>query len=210
VVAYYAAEARCYGLWFFVIGLTVIAWLRWYEALTTNGSAASAWTWALAWGLAGAGGLWLHLFHVFLLVGQASVVLVLLGADRQLAVRRPLVLGSAALAGALPAALAGALAVGLFVPWLVILSHREITGVGWTRSFSWANLAYCLFAAQFGSSLGPSVAEGHAAGAGTLFAQHPVSLSLAGAAMGGLVCLWAVLLFEACAPPRQRGGRVAP
>src|SRR5262249_28153906 len=99
-LAYYAAEARCYGLWFFVIGLTVIAWLRWYEELTTDGSAASVWTWALGWGVAGAGGLWLHLFHVFLLAGQAAVVFVLLGADRRLAVRRSLVLGTATVAGA--------------------------------------------------------------------------------------------------------------
>src|SRR5262249_10504007 len=77
-LAYYARRARCYGLWFFVIAVTIIAWLRWYEELATDGSAVSIWSWALAWGMASAGGLWLHLFHVFLLVGQAAVVLVLL------------------------------------------------------------------------------------------------------------------------------------
>ncbi len=187
-LCFYAAEARNYTLWLFLITTSILFALRWIEAVRA-GAGSARWAWGMA--LVNALGLWTHLFHVFVLLAEGVVlsiaIVTVVPRTRRLA-------ALAVLAGAQIITLA------LFTPWLLVVAQaaREGTaGVSWTRPFGVGSLAYYLFAAHFGSSLGPDLRTLHVRPLAELAGIYPVSLGLAGAMIAVTAVTYALLVVDA-------------
>lgn len=194
-LAFYGAEARNYGMWFASACGSFLVLARWYEAIAHRRRGAAL-GWAVVWGIVLAAASWLHLFSVFLLIGEGAVVVALLLWDRRLAGGRGLAAGTAALAAGI--------AVGLFVPWLVVLATQGPVDVGWRREFGWTSLAYYLFAAHFGVSLGPPLDEAHVLGMRAMLGRYPVALAAGFGAMSVTLALYAALVGDAIRDARDR------
>ena len=187
-LGFYGAEARNYSLWFMLIMTSAFAAVRWVDAVRRGGGA--RWTWAIVLAVSNALGLWTHLFHVFVLLAEGVVLLLVLAAEPPGRRAQPL------------AILVGAqiLTVLLFAPWLLVVAHAAsegTAGVSWTRPFGIGSLAYYLFAAHFGSSLGPDLRTLHARPLSELAGTYAVSLGLAGAAIAITLVIYALLVFDA-------------
>ncbi len=197
-LGYYAAEARNYGLWFLTITASFLVFASWVRLLTTGAAPQRVRRVAAAWGAVNGIGLWVHLFHVFLIAGQLACAAVVLFADRaRISPRR--YVGSALLAQGF--------AVLLFSPWLLLLATHplaDVSGVGWTREFSWSNPAYYAFSTLFGTSFGPSLRDLHTQRSVEAFAHHPVALVLATAAITATAGLFAAAIRDSW---RDRGRR---
>ncbi len=196
----YAAEARNYGLWFLTIVASFLFFTAWLRAQIAGATPARVWRASVAWGVTNGLGLWVHLFHVFLIAGQLACAgtAVLLHGKERVGVSRRFV-GSALLAQVLT--------VLLFVPWLVVLAPKLRAGgagVGWTREFSWANLAYYAFATLFGTSFGPNLRDLHMQRPSELFGDHPLALAAAAVAIAATTALYAGTLRDGW---RDRGKR---
>jgi mannosyltransferase len=71
---FYAMEARNYALWFFAIAAAAWAMTGCLQAILARSPWSVAVPWGVAWALANALGLWTHLFHLFALLVQATIV----------------------------------------------------------------------------------------------------------------------------------------
>ena len=185
-LCFYAAEARNYGLWLLVTSASWLLFAAWMRA-RDDARSRRVWWLSVAWGLVNGLGLWVHLFHAFVMVGEVACAAVVLLADRKaLRARRRYVVS---------AALAQGLAVIVFVPWLVVLALRVqegTAGVSWTRELSVAHLAYYGFAALFGVSFGPTLRDLHVTRLAVLLAEHRVALALAAVAMVAVAACYLV------------------
>ncbi|HEY2387117.1 MAG TPA: glycosyltransferase family 39 protein [Candidatus Binatia bacterium] len=187
-LGFYGAEARNYSLWFMLIAASALAAVHWVDAVRTR--SASRWTWALALALANALGLWTHLFHVFVILAQGVVLLGVAATEPTRRRAQPLAILIAA----------EALTVLLFMPWLLVVMHAAsegTAGVSWTRPFGLGSLAYYLFAAHFGSSLGPDLRSLHVHPLSQLARTYAVSLGLAGAAICVTLAVYSLLVRDA-------------
>jgi len=185
---FYAMEARNYALWFLAVAAAAWSMTGCLQAIGARSPGRTVAFWTVAWGLANTLGLWTHLFHLFALVVQATIV-----AAIGLVVRPPRPVARAA-------ALATAASLGasllLFLPWILLLvrSPAVAHGVGWTRRLSVVGFFYFPFAFVFGFSLGPDLRELHQGPARQIAAAHPLALLLAAAALALLVAgLWSGL-----------------
>jgi len=194
-LAFYGAEARNYSLWFMLIATSALAAVHWIDAVRTRSP--SRWTWALALALSNALGLWTHLFHLFVILAEGVVLVCVALAEPPGRRAQPLAILAAA----------ETLTVLLFAPWLFVVMHAAsegTAGVGWTRPFGLGSLAYYLFAAHFGSSLGPDLRSLHAHPLSQLAGTYAVSLGLAGAAIAVTLVVYALLVRDALWRPERR------
>jgi len=195
---FYAMEARNYALWFLAVAASTYALTRCLEAIAAHRPAREVAPWAAAWAIANGLGLWTHLFHLFALVVQAVVLAGLawrLRPPREVA-RRAAAWSAAAFAGS----------AVIVLPWLVTVlrAFGVARGVGWTRPFSAAGLAYFPFALVFGFSLGPDLRELHVHGPRQLLTGHPMALGLGSVSLLFLGAgLWSLLRGERSVPAGQ-------
>jgi len=197
-LAFFAAEARNYGLWFLLIVASLLLALLWHERAYAGRRGAAAC--ALAWGLVNGLGMWTHLFHACVMVGELAVVFaIVLARPSDLRAPGRYLLG---------AVLSLGVTVLLAAPWLVILAHGAATGqalgVSWTRAFSLGNGPYYLYAFHFGTSFGPNLRELHTETMRTLLARHWLALSVAGAVAGVTGTVYLRLIVDALRRPQHR------
>ena len=191
-LAFHAADARGYGLWFLLAGASWWAMLRWYDSGARLGP-------ALVWAVINGLGLWTHLFHVFLMIGQLAVVaaIVVAGRGRRVPARH-----------LTKAVLTQLIASTLLLPLLALLLQKiaagKPAGVGWTRPFSWGNLAYYLYAFVFGSSFGPNLHDLHAKSFSVVVGEQWPALAIAGLALATVGVLYVLLLRDAARRPDRR------
>ena len=189
-LCFYAAEARNYSLWFLLITTSILIALHWIDAVR-SGAGRSAWAWAIALVLTNALGLWTHLFHIFVLMAEGAVLLVLVITIEPRGRRAQALVMLVA---------AHILTILLFAPWLLVVlreAHAGTAGVSWTRPFGAGSLAYYLFAAHFGTSLGPDLHALHVQRLSDLVAAHPLSLGLAAVAVAVTITTYGVLVRDA-------------
>ena len=197
-LAFFAEQARNYGLWFLLINASLLLALLWHERAYAGRRGAAAC--ALAWGLANGLGVWTHLFHVFVMAGEMTVVLAVVLA-RPADLRAP----GRYLLGAL---VSQAVAVLLAAPWLITLAHGVATGqavgVPWTRAFSVGSGLYYLYAFHFGASFGPDLRELHIEAFRTLLARYWLAFGVAGAVVVVTGIVYLRLIVDAVRGPQRR------
>lgn len=194
-VAFYAMEARGYALWLFACCAAIYAMTRWLEA--------PGFGWATGWGLANALGLWTHPFHLFVMAAQMVLALAAIRAGR--------LPGGSARRAVVGSFAAQALAVVLFLPYLLsILSRDPIhRGVGWTRTPSGVSILYYPFALVFGFSFGPNLDELHAQPLRALLARHLIAMAIAAIAILVLALAAILLALRARGDARARSAVMA-
>ncbi len=184
-LAFYAMEARNYGLWFLAMTLACWALCGWCQAIAAGENRAILY--AIVWGAANGLGLLTHLFHLFAMITQMVIVIGLL---RRTPLSRPLLRR-----GAATFLLAQTLAALPFLQWFLQSGLSVLrSGVGWRREPVIESLLYYPFAMTFGFSLGPNLRELHTLGLGGLLRGHLLSLGAAAIALAGaafaVLALW--------------------
>jgi uncharacterized membrane protein len=184
-LAFYAMEARNYGLWFLSITLALWALSGWCRAVAAGDRRAIPY--AIVWGAANGLGLLTHLFHLFALVTQLVLVAGLL---RRTSLPRLLLWR-----GVATFVLAQTLTAAPFLEWFLQSEASALrSGVGWRREPVLASLLYYPFAMTFGFSLGPDLRELHTSGLREILRGHSLSLGAAALALIGaaiaIVALW--------------------
>jgi 4-amino-4-deoxy-L-arabinose transferase-like glycosyltransferase len=209
-LAFYAMEARNYALWLFAAAAGLYAIVRWAAALADmervgpGGASGVARRralafWTVVWGAANALGLWTHLFHLFAIATQVTLVVGLILASPRTAAAKRRALFSVALAQALTFV--------LFSPWFVVMVRysRIVPGVGWTRPPTLASLLYYPYALVFGFSLGPDLRDLHLYPLRRLILDHALPVAAASLALVVLALALVALARAARRDPRQRG-----
>jgi len=131
-LAFYAAEARNYGMWFFCVTASAVAAVHWYDAVNARAAPRRVWGWTAVLAVINTVGLWTHAFHVFVLFGE---VVILAGAIAL----GPMAPDDAAAGRSARSGAAELATAALFAPWIVVIvraAHAGTAGVTWTRPFS--------------------------------------------------------------------------
>ena len=202
LLAFYAAEARNYGLWFLTVSAAQLALTIWLTSFLAplHEAQRKRWLAALAWGGINAAGLWTHLFHLFFVAAQAAIVMLVYVTSRdRISNHKSFVAG---------AATSVVITFMLFSPWLAALFQQVQSGqagVGWVRPFSFMNLPYYLFAAHFGMSLGPNLADMHVKSTETLlFAEYGIEMALAATILAGSALTYATIVVRGASQREHR------
>ncbi len=201
LLGFYAMEARNYGLWLFASAASWYVYVAFLDAAVLSYPARkrACLAWALAWGTANAASLWIHIFHVFVPAAQVVIAAIIWTqqAEHPTVRRRLITLGL----------LAQTVTLILFVPWTIRLIEEFVSGqagVPWTREFTVMNVPYYLFAAHFGMSFGPNLADLHVKPLAVLFSEHPAALILGGGAVLATVAAYLRLVLLAASNVESR------